>query len=529
MIKRLFLEKKNQKENFYFLLGYFLFGIVVYQMLIVNELPNPDSIWNGMFYKDNWQWECSLGRFMIGGFQKLFGNVINPATNALLCIFILALIGIVLNDIFEIKDKIIKLFIGIFIILSPTVTGILSYHYCSVYYILAYLFAVSSCWYMLRAEDIRGVVLPSFLICFSLGTYQAYIGIIAVVGLIITVKKTLDITCTKEHLIKFIVKYFFSVVGGIALYLLMNKVSLKILNIPAEVNRGFSKIGHIPFKRVPELLLNCYVYSGEYYFKDTLINNCAGNINLRNINVIWCIILLIVLSVKIYSMRKGRIYQLVAILEVMLLPIAIMCITVAASDVSIYESTGMIMLPTTVYLYVLLLVVLQTNIGCKSNKYNSCIYRVSIIVSVCMIIALYNFSSAMQVYQNVCLKKMDYVAENIAREIEKYIYDDKEYRICIAGNMEAGNYPELYDDLANLISWTTASYGMVWDDFNGIQNCWKNYIAQYYGVEYSSCNLEEYSEIIKSREFQEASIFPKEESIYIYKESIIVIKLSELE
>lgn len=504
---------------------YLFIGFVVYQTLIINELPNPDSIWNGMFYKDSWLWECRLGRFMIWIFQSIFGNLVNPATNVLICIGILSVICIVINDIFEIKDKILKAILGVFVILSPSMGGTLTYHYCSVYYLIAYLLAVLSCWLIFKTTGVKNGGLASIMLCCSLGTYQAYIGIVAVVGLIYIIQMMIDNSFSKEKLIKHTVKFFCVIVMGILLYLVVNKCVLSLLNISAEAGRGFSQMGRIPLKQLPQLLLNCYSYTREYFFGSTMLNNHIGKINMCGVNVIWSVFLILVSFFKVITMKKELCYKISAIIGIVLLPVAIMCITVVASDVSIYESTGLIMLPTTVYMYIFLIVLLNINI--KEQKNVKYLYKISLLISIIIIVSFYNLSSAMQTYQRVALKRMNYVAQNIARQVEKYIYLEEKYSICIVGNINTGNYPEIYNELAEVVSWTTASYGMVWEDYNGSQNCWRNFISQYCGVQYISCSEEDYYEIIETEEFEKAPLFPCDGSVYMHDNRIVVVKLSD--
>ena len=204
-----------------------------------------------------------------------------------------------------------------------------------------------------------------------------------------------------------------------------------------------------------------------------------------------------------------------------------MCITIAGSGVSIYDTTGLIMLPTTNYMYILPLVLLLVNPGSIRENLEQLLRYGVIAVSCITLLALYNYSSAMQMYQKASLQKMNYVAQNMAREIESYIYEEGEYQVCIIGRMEEGNYPEIYPILADEIKWTTASYKMVWNDFRATQECWRLYIEQYFGVSYRICEYEKYNEIIETNEYKNRDIFPSKESVYLYDDSIVVIKLSE--
>lgn len=95
------------------------------------------------------------------------------------------------------------------------------------------------------------------------------------------------------------------------------------------------------------------------------------------------------------------------------------------------------------------------------------------------------------------------------------------------GRMENGNFPEKYQDLACSVKWTTASYKMVWNSFNGRQCCWINCIAHYLGKQYYACSQSEFESLIVTEEYQSMQNFLDEGSVQIIGD-IIVIKLSDV-
>lgn len=520
------MEKCKSKDQIYirniirFILFVFI-GNVVYKTLIIDELPNPDAIWNGLIYKDNWRWECSLGRYMIRVFQMFFDYIINPAAVTMLSVVCLAVICVIVINIFSL-EKYSAVLCGCVILLTPAITGTLSYYYCSVYYMIAYLFAVLAAYIMCKEMKIVWGVGASILICLSLATYQAYIGCTVVIVLLYLIVQAIDNGCEWGEWIK---RFFYTVViflAGVFLYLVTNKLIQYIWQVSAESGRGFSNIGHISLEKIPELLKNTYIYFYQYFFTADMINNFSGVICKRNINIVFMFCILLIVIGKLVFCKKNIYFKIIVIIGMLVLPIAVMCITIAAPEVSIYDSTGMLMLPTTNYVYILPLILLNGITQNRSKYIRIGIYAVLLLI----ITTLFNYSSAMQVYQKTCLRKMHYVASNIAEELEKYLYDGKKYEVCVIGSMESGNYPELYPELAEMVQWTTASYGTVWNDYSGRQACWREYIKGYLGINFDSCNLEKYNEILSENQYKEAPCFPMEGSVFIYNDSVVVIKLS---
>ena len=50
-----------KKDNVILFLFYIIVGLVTYSSFIVFELSNPDTIWNGIYYKSSWVWEAGRG------------------------------------------------------------------------------------------------------------------------------------------------------------------------------------------------------------------------------------------------------------------------------------------------------------------------------------------------------------------------------------------------------------------------------------------------------------------------------------
>lgn len=520
---RLYNIETNKKRIILFIVFLFV-GYITYGLLIVNELPNPDAIWNSTVYKDSWSWEISLGRYMLGVFQCIFGGVVNPPSYTMLSVCILAILCVAVIDIFEL-DPIAGVCGGLLILLTPAITGTLSYYYCSLFYCFAYLMGVSAAWIICKKRGAIAIVVSALLICFSLATYQAYICctiVIVMLYLLVIVAK--EKSSFKEVFYKAI-QIAVSLLLGVVFYLFSNKIVQGVCNILPEEGRGFSKMGKISTTQLPKMIKDCYRYTYEYFMTADMINNFDGVLCNRRIHYVFIAITVVILFSVIWRM-KVLWNKIATVVLITLLPVGIMFITMVAPEISIYDTTGMIMLPTVNYLYLLPIILLS---NCKENgKILIGIKWVMIVCTGVLIIKLFNFSSAMQTYQKVCINKMNYVAGEIAEEIEKYRGSDKEYEVCIIGRMEDGNYPETYPELAEKIEWTTASYGTVWTDYRGAQASWRYYIRTYFGFRYHYCDYETYKKIVATEEFQNAQLFPESGSVYIYDDSVIVIKLSTL-
>ena len=499
-------------------------GLITFSSLIIFELSNPDAIWNNLYYKEGWRWEAQLGRYMIRFFQLIFGNVINSPSFTILGILLLALICVIVNKIFEL-DGIMAILGGAILMLSPAIVSTLTYYYCSLYYIIAYLLAVITSWIICKCKNWLVAFVGMGILCISMAIYQAYIGIILILGLLYVTFLLLDKNQDLKNIFNRVLYMLVVIAGGIIVYLVTNKFYQKMLDIAPVSDRGFSEMGNIPLENLSTLLKNCYVYTYQYFFSKEMINNDYGF--KKVLHFIFFLLLIFVLVREVVKSEKKWYYRILFLISVSLVPLGLMSITIAGSGVSIYDTTGVIMLPTMNYVYVLLIILLH-RLQKVGNALPSYLKWCGSAIILLIVISMFNICISAQSYQKHMMNKMDYLSKSIVNDIERLVDHSDEYTICFVGEFENGNYPELYPELKESISWLTASHGTVWKTFLGTQECWRMYIKQYTGKEYRRCQEEEYKEIIKSNFFNSMNNYPDTNSIAVYNENVIVIRLSDV-
>ena len=512
------------KDDWKFFLVCLFGGGYIYFAKIVNELANPDAIWNGMAYKSGWSWETGLGRYMIGFLQKLRSDVINTEFISLTCIVFLAIICVCVVKIFEIEDIISRTIIGALIILTPTVGSTLTYYYCSDMYFLSYCLAVLAVFFAVKYQNIAGCCICAIGICLSTAIYQAYLGIAITLCFLHLLYMLLDSHYSMRDIGRQTMHLLAGGCSGIILYLLSNSVIQHWLGVSAVEARGFSTMGKISLGELPKLIQTAYTSFYEYFFASTMINNHWGG--RYNINCLFFLCTVLILIVILWKKRISLYRKLFFLLGITVLPISIMSIVIIAPEASIYGSTGVLMLPTMNYVYIAAFVLFV-----KSREEVFSIRMQKVIkfalmgccICVCYMLLMLELSS--QTYMKHHLNKTETVALSMMNEIETVTDNSRSHKICVIGTMEDGNYPEIYEALRSSVQWTTAYHKTIWTTFDGTQSCWVNYISHYLGQTYSMCSYEEYNKILQSAEYSSMQNFPDENSVTII-DDIIVVKLS---
>lgn len=518
------MMKKRFKEDKFLLLFYFLFALAVYWDTVSGNLFNPDSIWNGVYYKTEYEWEASLGRYMLRFWQDLLGGGINASFVTIVCLVEVCLICYSVIYIFHIEQRFWQCIAGMFLILSPSVQGTLTYYYCSAYYLLAYLLILAGIIVLLKAgakTKWRYLLTSMLMFCISLATYQAYIGIMITIIIIYGIVEVLEPEVSIRKLGVKLGRLLTGMAGGVLLYLLSNKIILKLWEIDANTGRGFDKMGMIQIENLWKELTGCYVNFYQYYFGNWMINNDYGWMPRSRANLLVFLVIAAIWLSILFKMQIKMKQKILAFGGFLLLPIAFMSITICAPEVSIYSTTGVLMLPTMNYLYIFVIILGQKSSFCKGKFGNF----LCIASSCCIMIMLGELVSDGHTYMKYCNKKTQYVAYEIAHSIIEYIEPGKEMTVCIAGRMEDGNFPNQYPELKESVQWTTASYGTIWNTVSGSQSCWMNYIKQFLGIQYNGVDSARFDEIITSEEFLGMNDFPEEGSVQKIGDTVTV-KLS---
>ena len=500
----------------------FIGGILLYFPFSTHFLTNPDTLWNGLFYKsgEGYGWEASLGRWGLKLFAGLKGYTISPAAVTFFCILLLSIVCMLICMLFNFKGAIQILLVSVFLLASPNFANTLSYYYCADFYAFAYFLNVLSICIAYKYKGFCSWIIPIFSIALSLALYQAYISVAIVVSLMLIIHMLFD-DKNNLQILKKGLKLMCVGGGGIAIYLLITKLWVRSGNLELTDGRGFSEMGNIDFKTLPVQFLNCYREFFNYFFSNDFLNNewmyrKYWNILLFLLLAIFCMILL---------WQKRKIFNIVRllflILTVVLLPVGCYIILIIAPKVSLYESTGMLLVPALNYIYILWLL-LAWKIDSRKIMFviRNCIIPVGgILIGGILIQFVLVFQSCMQNNQI----KTYAVAAEIVNEIDSITDGENDILpILICGDIRLGN-----EELYNIVQGTVAKYGMVWSDFNGRKNCWDAIFRIYFGREYNMYSGEEYEKIISSEAYQSMPAYPRDGWVGCV-EDCIVVKLNEI-
>jgi len=487
---------------------FLIVSVVVHIPLITDNILTADVLLNTGYYS-GYAWEISLGRFGLYFLGLFKGFLVIPNVEFFLSILLLLSSYISLLEIFDIKGKVVQVFLGVLLAVSPIVSATLLFNYCSLAYLLAFFLSICSIYLLVFAKNkIIKYLLPVLFIAIALSMYQAYLAVILTLLLLFDMIQLLR----KKFSFKVFFKYLGIVVLGTLLYYLLMKLSLIIFNIDMSSYRGANTFDIKTILEIPGRIKDAYISFYQFYFTDTIVNNTNVWMNVLNIGLF-----ILFLVGIIYNFVKRKISWkkiLLFIIFLLILPIMVNVVTILFSD------TTMQLLMSSSYLLLFFLIAYLA--------YDNKILNIFLVIIFCFMIRGYIIQDS-STYQNLAItyQKTYDIASDINDKIKEIGYKKE---IMITGSLDQNKYytrknKTEISNISNYIYGFVSNYSLFWDEYTNMKNGWSRFMELYLGSSINFISEDKYQEILKTDEFNNMKIYPDEDSVKVIND-VIVVKLA---
>lgn len=249
------------------------------------------------------------------------GNYITPWGIGINTLLLYAISACVLVYVFNLKNNVLCCILGAVLITYPTVTSNNLYIFTAHYYALSFLLACTSVLLVYISDKIIAVIGSGILIALSLGIYQAYLPSILTIYVLLILLDSLGNSKTDLSIFKTALKFLSSLIAGLVLYFLINRLFLHLSGFKMDTYMGLNNMGKIDLSTIPILVSKCYSS-----FVGLFINKYHG-INHKSwlrLLMLLCSLFVIYVSLLTAWKQKIRFLRTVYIFTaIILLPIAI--------------------------------------------------------------------------------------------------------------------------------------------------------------------------------------------------------------
>lgn len=292
MTKQIELIKKHKKTIIFLA----IFVGLLYSYYIMHELTNVgDGFWQQSFHYAG-DSERASGRWIWPYIDMIQCGLHMEPINMLFSLFIFISGYIILIDLLDLEDGLLSCFGGAIFFSTPIFSAITAYRFMSIIYAMAFLFSVLAVYFCIALNKKYWSVLgASLCISFSMGLYQAYVGVFCLIGITYVLLNTWNKKIEKNKLIQDTIVFIVSFLAGGLLYFVSLKTNLKLTHTSLSNYNGVNDISVVSIlKSLPTSILKTYVIFKSYICGNMMKQNILDKLNFT---FIFHIVLLVLISI----------------------------------------------------------------------------------------------------------------------------------------------------------------------------------------------------------------------------------------
>lgn len=278
-------------------------GLFTHIYLMTNMLPNHD----GLINTHHSQMKFESGRFFLSPFSGIGSFFDLPLINGTLAILFLALMSIVLVEIFEIKKTLSIVLISGLIVTFPTVGATFSYMFTVDGYMAGYLLAVLAI--LITQKWKYGFIIGSLIFYLSVGIYQANLAVFLMVITVWFIREIITQRSPIGVAIRLLIRQITTVTIGMALYAITFKAYQTIFGGQITDYQGLTEIGKQSDSLTDQFLKIKDTFM-EFFFRG-LISDAPVNL-FEILNVMLFILIIVAVFLAIWQSNGA--YKFVQIL-----------------------------------------------------------------------------------------------------------------------------------------------------------------------------------------------------------------------
>lgn len=232
-------------------------GLIAHLFMFTTKMLNHDDI-GALFASD---YGTASGRWFLPYVSNLDGGFSVPWLLGVLSIFIIAVAACFTVSVMRIRRPLGCVLTASLMVTFPVVTATMSYMFSADAYFLALALACFSAYITNKYK--WGILPGAAAIALSMGIYQSYFGVAAVLMVGLLILDTLDGVLPVQKLIIKGVKLVATLALGMAAYMIIVKLSTRGTELVSYM--GISEMGKLSPAVLPKLIAEAYLEYGQFF------------------------------------------------------------------------------------------------------------------------------------------------------------------------------------------------------------------------------------------------------------------------
>lgn len=497
-----------------------ILGLLTHITMVTETIMSQDGLWNSMKYTRAGDWELTLGRWGISLIERINGFIAIPTIATISCIITMAVVAVILVELFDLKSKISIIVTSGILVLTPTLTATLLYIYTSFAYCFNLLIAVLAVWFLFKYKNKKfGFIFSSLCIMFSFSIYQSYIGTTIGLCLMLSIINLVKENSKIKDFLYDIAKAASAVLLGGILYYIVTMVLLKIsgFELAAYKEANSVGIGQI-FSSLIFSVIQAYKDFCIFFVGDSVVYN--ANYKRDFMYLIFFIIFAVFASMKILNIQDTKKMKLSKMFLVTfmfaLIPLALNVVDIIIPTTKIYVLTATQMILMIPFCFAIM----------ESIEKQYILKWCMILITICIMSSYYLANHTSYAALKLTYNQAYSTTIRIMDRIENTPGYTKDLSIMFGGIVGNNNFPRT----SNLYGFTigeAANNVVFHGTYGGQLGTWQNYLKVFLGLDVNFCPDNVYRDIVNGEVYKnEMEVFPAANSIKIMN-GIVVVKLSE--
>ncbi|ANU22570.1 glucosyltransferase domain-containing protein [Planococcus donghaensis] len=485
----------------------FITGFLCHMFVFTNTLPNHDSLIN----THSPQLKADSGRFFLSPFSGISSYFDLPWINGMLAIFYLALLAVMLIELFQLKKTFSILAVSGLVVTFPTIASTFSYMFTADGYLVSFLMTVSAI--LITQKYKYGFIPASILFYIGVGIYQANLPLLLTLILVFLVTEIMGRKITTLQLALYSFRFLALASIGMVLYILHFKLYTTLFAGNLTSYQGLDSVGKNDVS-IFEHFQQIHEAFSLFFFRGFITDFPVNLFEWLNIAVFTLIGLGFILLLIQNSKFISKMNVIFAILMVLLMPLTSYILYFMSAELTYH----MLMVFALVSFYLLPVVFYEhLSVPTLSTKIFSWLNVLIVLVTI------FNFALISNIaYLNMELKyeKSTALVNRLISRIEQTENVSPSSKLAIIGRyrmdstLSSRSIPESIPKMTGSLGDSIVLYPYHYKDM----------MQHHFGVTYEFASEQEYKEIEASEAFAAMEAWPSKKAVRIIN-NVVVVKL----
>lgn len=508
----------TKKKNINNVIFFFMVGIIAHAGIWIYRIASTDCNTAGLFYY-TLDWEITLGRWFIPIVDKIRYYLSVPFLAGPIAVLLFAFATTLVLNILEINNTIYRYVVGGALMLTPCIGNTLMFYYCADSYALAMTLACTYVWLIKKKNSLLNYALATGSLVISLGLYQAYLGVAAVLCAAILLLWILDNEISEKQVLRKAIYMVVSAVNSLIIYYGITQAILKIKKLSLADYGGANNISGtslLDIKIAVALAYQKFIHMFWGLSKSKYHTFYRGAIYSWGMFALLAIVLLlIVINNKVY-LRPFRLFLLFTFVVVQPFLCGVIMLVVKGHNIHILMCQSYFLIIAIISAVILRLD--EKTLNGKAIKAINATHRIFLLLVVLFGFELSAINNSTYEYNHFVRNNMTTTLNRVLAQAESMEGYTKDIEFAFAGQPLNGYPVESYLEKMAFLETDT-----LYDDryrFNlaMIENMYREDI----GCALKMCDEKTFSQLVLSDEFKNMPIYPENGSVRIVDNCVLV-------